>query len=405
MLKTTPFHARAEALNETMLWRHWAGHAVADRYQMSTKREYYAVRDGAGLADTSPLYKYRFSGRDAERFLAGVLARDVRRCPADGAQYTMWLDDRGFVVEDGVVLRVAPDEFLLTSAEPNMAWFTRMAGRRAVEIDDVSDDYGILAVQGPRSREILGELVPETAGLGSFRLVKAKVGGAPVVVSRTGYTGGLGFEVWVERDDALAVWDAVVAAGRGRGLVPYGSVVLHMARIEAGLLLVGVDYRPSRFAWTEDQRASPVELGYGWMFRHLADDDRAFVGRAAVAAELRARSSRWRRVGLAVDRRDFEHTHRKLGLLAPQDHEPVDEAMAVYAPGGAQVGFATSFMFSPLLKRHVAIARVPPALARPGSALSLELIADHRPYAVDATVARLPFIGPLRREARPEGTL
>ena len=400
MIRTTPFYERTGPLNRTMLWHHWAGHLVADRYQPSDKREYYAVRNGAGLLDTSPLYKYRITGPDAERFLAGVLLRDVRHCRPGAAQYTMWCDDRGFLVEDGVLLRISGDEFLLTSAEPNLAWFTGLAGAEAVEIEDVSHDFGILAIQGPRSAEILGQVAPAVAGLRYFGLTHDKIGDAQVLVSRTGYTGDLGFEVWVERADAVAVWDTLWAAGAGRGLEPFGSVAMHMARIEAGLLLIDVDYRSSRFAWTDEQRASPAELGYGWMARRAAGD-RDYVGRAAIERELAAGSSRWRLVGLAVDWRDHQRVHDEAGMPAPEDHRPVEEAMSVYDGDGELAGFSTSFMFSPMLKRHIAMARVPPALARPGTEVALEITIDHRPVTVAATVQRLPFYDPDRRTGRP----
>ena len=129
MIRTTPFHERTAALNQTQLWSHWSNFLVADRYQLSDKAEYFAVRTAAGVFDTSPLYKYRITGRDAEAYLAGVLARDIRACPAGQAQYTCWLDERGFVVEDGVILHPRRDEYLLTSAEPNFAWFADRIGR------------------------------------------------------------------------------------------------------------------------------------------------------------------------------------------------------------------------------------------------------------------------------------
>ncbi len=393
MLQRTPFHERTAALNQTMLWRHWAGHAVPDRYQMSTKREYYAVRNGAGLLDTSPLYKYRISGPEAESWLAGVLARDARRCRVDQAQYTLWCDERGFVIEDGVLVRTAPDEFLLTSAEPNLAWFDGLRTTERVEISDVSADYGILALQGPRAREILAEVAPDAAALPYFGAVHTKLADAAVVVTRTGYTGDLGYEVWARAHDALAVWDALVAAGEGRGLLPYGSAVLHLARIEAGMLLVDVDYRPSRYAWTDEQRATPAELGLGWMVRDAAE--RRFVGSVAIATA----TARWRQVGLTVDWADHQRVHRERGQPAPEDHTPVEEAMAVYGRRGDQVGFATSFAFSPLLKQHVALARVPVHLAKVGTPVGLEILVDHLPVAVAATVTRLPFFDPERRTA------
>ena len=375
MIRTTPFYERTRELNATGLWVHWAGYLVADKYQMSSKREYYAVRTAAGLFDTSPLYKYRIIGRDAESFLAGALVRDVRTCAPGRAQYTMWCDERGFVIEDGVVLRLAPDEFLLTSAEPNLAHFARLAGDRAVTIEDVSVDYGILALQGPRSGEILAVLTDQVAALEPFGVCRGEIGGARVMISRTGYTGGPGYEVWVEPGDALAVWDAVASAGDGRGLMPYGSRVLHMARIEAGLLLIDVDYTSSRFAWTDEQRATPAELGYGWMVQ------------GGVAPE----TPRWRLRGVMVDWHDYQRVHDAAGQPAPEHHDPVESAMAIYDRDGADVGFATSFMFSPLLKRHIAMGRVPPALAAPGTEVGLEIEIDHRPVTVRARICRLPF--------------
>ena len=177
MIRTSPFHERTSAANETGLWAHWSGYLSAAKYQMSEKFEYFAIRNSAGLFDSSPLYKYRIHGPDAERFLAGVLARDIRACPVGHGQYTIWCDERGYVVEDGVVLRHAPDEFMLTAAEPNLAYFAD-AGRPAteVEIEDVSEQFGVLAVQGPSSRTILAGLDPDVGKLGYFGLTKAKIG-------------------------------------------------------------------------------------------------------------------------------------------------------------------------------------------------------------------------------------
>ncbi|MBI3748785.1 MAG: aminomethyl transferase family protein, partial [Chloroflexi bacterium] len=236
MILTSPFHERTSALNETGLWSHWSGHLAADRYQMSDKFEYFAVRNSAGVFDSSPLYKYRIHGPDAERFLAGVLARDIRACPPGHAQYTAWCDDRGYVVEDGVILRHAPDEFLLTAAEPNFAYFADLVGRDNVRFDEVTHDYGVLAVQGPRSRDLLARLVPGIAAIPYFGLASGTIAGRPVTVSRTGYSGDLGYEVWIEAPDALRVWDGLWDAFDGHGVLPFGLSALYMLRIEAGLL-------------------------------------------------------------------------------------------------------------------------------------------------------------------------
>jgi len=399
MIRTTPFHPRTSVLNETGLWEHWANHLAATKYQMSEKFEYFAVRNAAGLFDTSPLFKYRIHGPDAERYLSGVLVRDIRTCAPGRAQYTLWCDDRGFVVEDGVVLRPARDEFLLTTAEPNLAWFEDLRGRHDVRIDEVSDEWAVLAVQGPYARDILVRLAPEVATLGYFGVTAATMARVPVLVSRTGYTGDLGYELWIPAADAIAVWDAVWEASRGRGVMPIGLTALYMTRIEAGLLLLDVDFHSSRFAWTDADRSTPVELGYGWMFRDIATTDRAFVGREAMRREIAQRTSRWKLTGLVVDWRAFDRVHEAAGLIPPKDHTPIGEEYYVYDDELGQIGYATSLMYSPMLQRHIALARVPLDRTTPGSRVKLELAVSHRYEYVDASVAKLPLFDPPRRTA------
>lgn len=400
MIRTSPFHERTAALNQVQLWSHWSNHLAASRYQLSDKAEYFAVRDAAGIFDTSPLFKYRIGGRDAERFLAGMLARDVRACGPGQAQYTCWLDDRGFVVEDGLVLHTAADEYLLTSAEPNFAWFADRIGRLDVRFDDVSEEVGALALQGPRSREVLARLVPGAEGLPAFGVTHGSIAGSDVTVSRTGYTGDLGYELWVAAADALPVWDALWESARGYGVQPFGLDALQMLRIEAGLLLLGADFDSSRYAWNDAHRSTPLELGWSWMFRDLAADDRAFVGRRALERELAERTSRWALRGLVVDWQDYDRVHDEAGLLPPKDHTPVLEDWMVYdAHGGARVGYATSFMYSPMLQSHIALARVRPGLAEPGSGVKLEFTVNHRYEQVAARIARLPLFNPERRTA------
>ncbi len=399
MIRTTPFHERTSKLNETGLWEHWSNHLVATRYQMSEKFEYFAIRNSAGLFDTSPLYKYRIAGPDAERFLAGVLARDIRTCEPGHAQYTVWCDDRGFVVEDGVVLRLGRDEFLLTAAEPNLAWFEELVGRLDVDIHEVSDRWAILAVQGPKSRDLLAALSPVVSKLPYFGLVATKIGKVPVQISRTGYTGDLGYEVWVSADDALVVWDAVWAASRGRGVIPFGLTALYMARIEAGLVLLDTDFRSSRFAWTDADRTTPIELGLGWMFRDLEADDRAFIGRDAIRREIAGKTSRWKLSGLVLDWREYERIHDRAGLIPPKNHLPIQDEYYIYDDQLNQLGYATSQMYSPMLQRHIALARVPLDRTASGSRVKLELAVSHRYEYFDAAVARLPLFNPLRRTA------
>lgn len=396
MIRTTPFHERTSALNETGLWGHWAGYLTPTKYQLSEKFEYFAVRNSAGMFDTSPLYKYRIHGRDAERYLSGVLARNIRKCRPGRAQYTLWCDDDGFVIEDGVINRLSENEFLLSAAEPNLAYLRSQIGYAAVEIDDVSDEIAALSFQGPRSKAILSSLSPDVDGLRIFHSTATKVGDVPVTVSRTGFTGDLGYEIWVDAGDALELWDEVAAASEGYGVLPFGETALLMTRIEAGLLLLEADFSSSRYAWTDADRSTPLELGFDWMFRDLENDDRVFIGREAIRRELVA-GSRRRLVGLMIDWRAWDELYDRNGLVPPKDHTPVAEESILYDDGERRVGYATSFMYSPMVQRHIAIGHVRPELATIGSEVAFEVIVNHTLRYVTARVARMPFYNPAHK--------
>ena len=399
MIRTTPFHERLSELNTTGLWTHWSGYLSALKYDMSPKHEYFAVRNSAGFFDTSPLFKYWIRGRDAERFLAGVMTRDIRTCRPGRAQYTVWCDDRGFVLEDGVVFRHSDNEFFLTAAEPNLGYLSDLVGRLDVQIEDVSDAYGMLAVQGPRLREILAKLTPEVDQLAFFDHTDAKIGPAPVTISRTGYTGDLGFEIRVGADQALQVLDAVIEAGDGYGFRPFGEQALLMTRIEAGLVLINVEFFSSRFAYTDHERVTPRELGFGWMLRGIDADDRPFIGRSAIRREVADKTSRWSSVGLVVDWQDYDRLYNTAGLIPPKDETPLDYESMLYDSEGARIGYATSLMYSPVLQRHIAMARVRPDLAAVGTRVNLELTINHEYRTVGADVARLPLFKPERKTA------
>lgn len=399
MISETPFHPRTSSLNETGLWSHWSGYLAADQYQMSAKFEYFALRNAVGAIDTSPLHKYRIEGKDAERYLSGFLIRDIRKCRPGQAHYTLWCDDDGWVVEDGVILRLSENEYLLTAARPNQSYLQNLAGGYSVEIEDVSDAHGALAVQGPNALAVLAGLAPEVEDLGYFHLTPAKIGNASVIISRTGYTGDLGYEIWVERADALDVWDAVFEAGRPYGMIPCGQTSLLMTRIEAGLVLIDVDFHSSRFAWNDDQRTTPHELGMGWMLRGLESDDRSFIGRRAIEREMAEGTSRWKTVGIMVDWVDWDRTHNQRGLVPPKDHTPEHGGRMVYDDSLQRIGYTPSFAYSPILQRHIGITRIRPEFAAPGTKVGLEVTIDHRYEVVDAEVTRLPFFNPPRKTA------
>ena len=407
LIRTSPFFPRLSELNQTGLYTHWAGHLSALRYDLSAKHEYFGVRNAVGFFDTSPLFKYRITGPDSERFLAGVMTRDVRRCRPGHAFYTVWCDDDGYVLEDGVLFRHAEDDWLLTAAAANLGYLESLVGRLQVSIEDVSAEHGVLAIQGPRSRAVLRTLAPEVDDLPYFGLTPAKIGDAPVTISRTGYTGDLGFEVFVGTDDALPVLDRIMQAGEGHGLRPFGEDALLMLRIEAGLALMNVEFSSARLAFTDAERFTAKELGFGWMLGKegaALGEDRPFVGRRAIEREVRDGTSRWATVGLWVDWREFERLHLERGLLVPKDETPVPwESMLYDGPTHQQghererVGYATSLMYSPILQRHIAMARVLPEYAPKGSTVHLEITVDHEYVTVPATTDRMPLFNPARK--------
>ncbi|OGA74364.1 MAG: hypothetical protein A3G27_13435, partial [Betaproteobacteria bacterium RIFCSPLOWO2_12_FULL_66_14] len=265
MLKPTPFHERTSALCVSHAWRRWAGYLAASSYELSHEREYHAIRSSAALLDISPLYKYRLSGKDAARLLDRVVTRDVQRVPIGQVLYTPWCDAAGKVLDDGTVARLDEQLFRMTSADPNLRWLQDNALGLDVSVQDISESLGALALQGPASRAILQSMSDTDLGkLRYFRMTQASLRGIPVTVSRTGYTGDLGYEIWVGTPKAIALWDALIEAGTPYGITPAGMLALDIARIEAGLMLMDVDYVPARKALIESQTSSPFELDLAW---------------------------------------------------------------------------------------------------------------------------------------------
>ncbi len=406
MPRYTPFHQRLVPFNETEIWKNWSGYLVAPNYQYSISTEYYAIRNAVSILDTSPLFKYKFSGADAEKLLQKALVRDIRKCKTGQAQYTLFCDDDGFVVQDGVILRVTEDEFYLTAAEPALRYFRQIARSldlKKIQIDDVSTEFGILAIQGPHSHNVLSQLTDATSSLNYFRLAQTTIEGCPVIISRTGYTGDLGYEIWIRAKNAETVWDAIAAAGKGYNLTPIGTTALKMARVEAGLLLMGVDFHSSRFAWSPEQKETPIELGFKWMLKDLKNDDRDFIGRDAIEAEFDGEYSRWTTTGLSIDVEDYEQLHTQAGILPCKNNIYRESTMSVYRRSEKEwdyAGYASSFLYSSLLKRPIAIAKIPLDLAVPGTQLDLEIPIIRKPKNVLATVSPMPFYSPPQKTAK-----
>ncbi|RPI91768.1 MAG: aminomethyl transferase family protein, partial [Chloroflexi bacterium] len=260
-LKTTPFHDRTSRLCLPQNWRRWAGYLVAGSYELTLDREYWAIRNSAALIDVSPLMKYIITGRDASHLLNRVVTRDMDKLKVGQVYYTGWCDNEGKLIDDGTVSRLDESAYRLTSAEPNLRWLSMNAVGLEVEITEVTDSVAALSLQGPNSRVVLNRVSSDPVdGLKYFRLMQTKMDGIPVTISRTGYTGDLGYEIWVRAADALRLWDVLMEAGAPYGLLPAGLLALDQARVEAGLILIDVDYVPGQKALTEAQTSSPFEL-------------------------------------------------------------------------------------------------------------------------------------------------
>lgn len=395
MLKTTPFHARTAALCASHAWRRWAGYVVASSYELSHEREYHAIRGSAALIDISPLYKYLARGRDAARLLDRVVTRDVASTGLGQVLYTPWCDAAGKVLDDGTVARLDEQTFRITCADPNLRWLQDNAFGLEVAIEDVSESTAALALQGPAARAILQQLADaDFASLKYFRLATASLRGIPVTISRTGYTGDLGYEIWLDAGHALAAWDALIGAGTPYGITPAGMLALDVARLEAGLMLLDVDYVSARKAMIESQTSSPFELDLGWTVRLEKEN---FVGRTALAEEAR-RGPQWRFVGLELDWDALERLYAEAGLAVQLPATIVRSSAPLYA-SGEQIGYATTHGWSPLLKRYLALAHVLSPWAAPGTPLEMEVTVEHRRKLAAARVVKKPFFDPERKRA------
>jgi glycine cleavage system T protein (aminomethyltransferase) len=394
----TAFHPRTSLLNRKMQWREWAGYFAASAYSDHHDIEYNAIREAAALIDVSPLYKYRVTGPDSVRLIDRVITRDATKLQPGQVYYTCWCDEDGKVIDDGTVSRLDDDTFRWTAADPSLRWFRMNAAGLDVEVEEVTESTAAVALQGPLSRAVR-EAATETewADLKYFRRRASAVRGIAVDVSRTGYTGDLGYELWVEADRAVDLWDALMDAGRSFGIRPAGMLALDVVRVEAGLILLEVDYTSSRLATIPEQSYSPFELG---ILGQLTKLDKAtdFVGRRALGAEHARGGPERRLVGLEADWNGIE------SLFAAQDLPPSLSPMTSREPvpvydGRRRVGRATSTAWSPVLKKAVALASVGSTHAKPGTELQIEWTVEARRGSVPARVVDLPFFDPPRKRA------
>jgi len=392
----TAVHARTFALCESLNYREWSGYYTVSAYEAHHEHEYNAIRNAAALIDVTPLFKYLVTGPDATKLVNRIIARDIRKVSPGQVIYCCWCDEQGKVIDDGTISRLDENAYRWTAADPSLRWFRQNALGLDVAIEDISEQVAALALQGPTSGRILQEVADaEIAGLKYFRFTQGTIAGVPVDISRTGYTGDLGYEIWIPWPEAVKVWDAIIEAGREFDVHAAGMLALDVARIEAGLILIEVDYTSSKKALIESQAYSPYEIGLGRLV-HL--DKEHFVGRSALLAEQKAGGPPRTLVGLEINWTEVEQLYEAVGL-APQAPSTASRVHVPVYSGRAQAGKATSTTWSPVLKKMIALASVTSGHARPGTALQMELTVEAVRHKVTATVVRLPFFNPPRKTA------
>jgi aminomethyltransferase len=393
----TAFHERTLALCESLNYREWSGYYTVSVYEMHHEHEYNAIRNSAALIDISPLFKYRVTGRDATKFVNRVISRDINKVAVDQVIYCCWCDPEGKVIDDGTITRLGENEYRWTAADPSLRWFQQNALGLEVKIEDISEQTAALALQGPTSGKLLHAAADANiANLKYFRVTHGKIAGVPVDISRTGYTGDLGFEIWMPWKDAVKVWDALVAKGKAFDIHPAGMIALDIARIEAGLILIEVDYTSSKKALIDAQKFSPAEIGLGKLVDLKKEN---FVGRDALAAEAKNGAAR-ALVGLEIDWNEVEALYDKVGM-APQVPSMASRVAVPVYRGGRHVGKATSTTWSPTLKKMIALACVGRESSAVGTTLSMEMTVEAVRHTVSARVVAMPFLNPARKMSVP----
>jgi aminomethyltransferase len=393
----TAFHERTFALCHSLNYREWSGYYTVSVYEVHHEHEYNAIRNASALIDISPLYKYMVTGRDATKLVNRVITRDINKVAVGQVIYCCWCDEHGKVIDDGTITRLAENTYRWTAADPSLRWFRQNGLNMDVQVEDISEQTAALALQGPTSGKLLKSVAEaEIANLKYFRVTHGKIAGIPVDISRTGYTGDLGYEVWVPWNDAVKVWDAIAEKGKAFDVHAAGMLALDVARIEAGLLLIEVDYTSSKKALIPSQKYSPYELGFGRMV-HLEKEN--FIGRSALLNDSKNGVPR-QLVGLEVNWPEVEQLYDKYGL-APQAPSQASRVHVPLYAGGKQVGKATSTTWSPLLKKMIALGSVDTGSSRLGTKVEMEITVEAIRHRVGASVVKMPFFNPPRKTAVP----
>ncbi len=390
-LRQTPFHERTSKLCQPQNWRRWAGYLVVGSYELTLDREYWAIRNAAALIDVTPLMKYIITGRDASRLLNRIITRDMDKLKVGQVYYTGWCDDEGKMIDDGTISRLDESTYRMTSADPSLRWLSMNSVGLEVDVKEVTDDVAALSFQGPNTRKILNKVTDTPVDeLKYFRLMKNKIKGIDVTISRTGYTGDLGYEIWMDAKDALKIWDTLMEAGTDYGIAPVGILAMDMARVEAGLFMIEVDYTSASHAWIEPQKSSPFELGLDWTVN--LDKQGYFVGRRALEKEKRD-GSVWKMVGLQVNWEGMESLFKTVGMPPQIPGMAVRGSLPIFS-GNVQVGYASTSTWSPVLKKYIALAHLQKPYFEIGTDVRMEITVEHHRQHAPAKVVKLPFYEP-----------
>ena len=397
-LKMSPFFERTSKINMSQEWKRWGGFLASTKYDLHHDNEYFAIRTKAGLLDISPLYKYRIKGKDSKLFLNRLVTRNINICKVGQVMYSSWCDENGKVIDDGTIQRLDKEDFRLTSAEPNLYWLELNSYGMDVDIHDESEMISALALQGPKSRDIINSISSKSINdLKFFRIINTDFNGVEVSISRTGYTGDLGYEIWIKPSDSLKIWDILIKKGKDFGITPVGLNALDISRIEASLILLDVDYISSRHALIEDRKSSPYELGLGWTVKLNSGN---FIGYKALKNENKNPSD-WRFVGIEILWDDLEKLYKKVGLAPDLPHAAWRDSIPLYY-NETQVGYATSGCWSPILKKYIALAHVNSKYSSLDTILDFEIKVEHYRHLTPAKIVKTPFYNPKRKISCPD---
>ncbi|MCH7547191.1 MAG: aminomethyl transferase family protein, partial [Planctomycetes bacterium] len=324
----SPFHPRTSRLCTSLRYKDWSGYHAVCRYDTYHEREYFAFRHAAGLIDVTPLFKYNVHGPDTAAFLSHIMVKNIAKLKLGQVTYCCWCDDRGKLLDDGTVWRLEDTYFRVTAAEPSLAWFEKNKRGYDVTIEDVTDRLGALSLQGPTSREILKNASDANLDeLKFFRLTPATIDGFDVIITRTGYTGDLGYEIWVENENACKLHDALMDAGKHHGIEPAGLDAMDITRVEAGFIMNGIDYYSANHCLIDKRMSTPYEASLGWTVNLKRDP---FIGQEALKLEKQQGPKR-EFVGLVLDWDEYETLQAAQGLPPEICSEAWRESRPVYA--------------------------------------------------------------------------